>query len=186
VPGLTGIAETPGQFPVSTGQDVTPGPLPESRLRPALWGPSKIKPLPSSPLNCLQTTPTHTLPSIASLGFLAAVTQIPPTHRKSGGSETTQGWIGKLSLCQGVTKTAIGQQGLGWLWRQCRPHQGFQSMLLALSLSTCSAFGLVPLTPLSVLELLSPSSSPSVLPHCQFYHPIPELLMPTFRAVSCE
>lgn len=38
---------------------MTLGPLPESRLRPGLWGPNEIEPLPSSPLICLQNSPTH-------------------------------------------------------------------------------------------------------------------------------
>lgn len=50
---LAGISETPGRFPVSTGQDVTLGPLPESRLQPALRGPNERQPQPSGPLVCL-------------------------------------------------------------------------------------------------------------------------------------
>ena len=82
VVGLTGTAETPGRFPVSAGQDVTLGPLPESRLQPALRGPSKIEPLPSGPLVCLQTLPTHTHPPRTSLprgSWLPQLICRPPT-----------------------------------------------------------------------------------------------------------
>lgn len=61
VVGLTGTAETPGRFPVSAGQDMTLGPLPESRLQLALRGPSKIEPLPSGPSSvCKPSQHTHT------------------------------------------------------------------------------------------------------------------------------
>ena len=108
---LTGIAETPGRFPVSAGQDVTPGPLPESRLRPALRGPGEIEPLPSGPLVCLPQT------SLPRAAWLPQLTGCPPAGSLRIQTLRRGGRDSRFCVCQGLKKAATGREGSGWLLR---------------------------------------------------------------------
>lgn len=184
---------------------MTPGPLPESRLRSALWGPSEIEPWPSGPLVCLQTSPkhahthtyTHTLLNLFAR-LLAATAHLLPTHRKSEDSEATQGWMGKPCLRASIWRRQpqVGRERAdGWDGRH--PRCGCQHMLLAcrpllmqsplpgmpLTRSPSSeTLGAVPFPPCSVFTPTPRPTAPCTQ-FPRFHHSGPG---PLIRPLACE
>lgn len=98
---------------------MTLGPLPESRLRPALRGPSEIEPLPKGPLVCLPWT------SLPRASWLPQLIRPPTGNLRIRSLRRVAGKA--VSVCQGLKTVAVPREGWGWLLRQLPPTHAASS-----------------------------------------------------------